>query len=177
MSVVKPYKRLYQSLVTIDDIDFNPSKIPEELTLIANAIDKETEEKLINLINTPSSKRELITIMNCLAKEFENDLGCKLNDKSVGILKPGQEMREMQDLKYYNPCMVVMNLGSHTVLILRNKKDRSVYTIPLPRRSMFLYKDPKDLFERIIDKRTEDFVGTKKLVRDVRYSVVFKSKK
>ena len=178
-SVVKPYKRLYSKIVSVNNIDYTPSTIPDEFIIVHNILTPEVEQKLLRLIKSglTEDKKELEQILSCIAKEFEPEVKCKLNSRTVSMLKPGDEWREVQDLKYFNPCVININMGSHTNIVCRNKKTRQTTSFLLPARSMYLYRDSGDLYERSTDRKTSDWIDGEQVSRGTRYSIVFKSKK
>jgi hypothetical protein len=175
---VKSYANLAGKVVNIGNHVYTLNNIPKELTLVGNSIDEETEEKLIDLIKAGKSI-ELKTIMGCIAKDFSSELPYKLNDFYWSTLNPGEGMPpEMEDYKYYNPCVVVINLGSDIEMTFVDTKMKKQYPVMLPRRSMFLFKDTDKKFQRTIAKKFEDKVsdGTMQK-REKRYALVFKSLK
>jgi hypothetical protein len=175
---VKPYSNLAGKVVNIGNHVYTLNNIPKELTLAGNSIDEETEEKLISLISANKSS-ELKTIMSCIAKDLSEELPHKLNDYYWSVLNPGEGMPpETEDYKYYNPCIVVINLGSDIEMTFVDTKIRKQYPVMLPRRSMFLFKDADKKFQRLIQKKYEDKVSdgsTQK--REKRHALVFKSLK
>jgi len=175
---VKPYTNLAGKVVNIGNHVYTLNNLPKELTIVGNSIDEETEDKLIDLIKAGKSS-ELKTIMNCIAKDLSPELPFKLNDYYWSALNPGEGMPpEMEDYKYYNPCVVVINLGSDIEMTFIDTKTRKQYPVMLPRRSMFLFKDTDKKFQRLIQKKYEDKVSdgsTQK--REKRYALVFKSLK
>lgn len=175
MEDVKPYTRYSGKFVNIGNIVYNINSLPTGLTIVAEAIDEKTEEKLTGLIEANNSS-EIKTIMNCIAKEIAPELGCKLNDFYWSVLKPGEGMPpEQEDYKYYNPCVVVFNLGSDIEMVFNDVKTRRQYPVMLPRRSMFLLKGQN--YQRIISKKLVDKVGNDTYQREKRYALVFKSLK
>jgi hypothetical protein len=174
---VKPYTRYSGKVVGLGPFVYNTKFIPEGFTLIGNAINKETEDHIINLINA-GKNIELKEIMRCIAAEFEGELNCKLNEYTFNKLPINEGMApEKEDSKYYNPCVVVINMGSDIELILTDTKTRKTYPIMLPIRSMFLLQDRQFKFTRTIPKRPFDKVGDITYNRSDRYSLVFKSRK
>jgi hypothetical protein len=172
---VKPYTRYAGKFVNIGNFAYNLNSLPTGLTLVANAIDEETEEKMITLIDSNNSS-EIKRIMNCIAKEISPELGCKLNDYYWSSLKPGEGMYpEQEDYRYYNPCVVVFNLGSDIEMVFNDVKTRRQYPVMLPRRSMFLLKGQN--YQRVITKKFTDKVGNDTYQREKRYALVFKSMK
>lgn len=173
---VKSYANLAGKVVNIGNHVYTLSNIPNELTLVGNAIDEQTEEKLISLISTNKSS-ELKTIMSCIAKDLSSELPHKLNDYYWSSLAPGEGMPpEGEDYKYYNPCVVVINLGSDIEMTFIDTKTRKQYPVMLPRRSMFLFKDTDKKFQRTIAKKFEDKVSDGTMnKREKRYALIFKS--
>lgn len=175
MEEVKPYTRYAGKFVNIGNFVYNVKTLPAGLTLVAEAIDKNTEEKLMSLIDSNKSA-EIKNIMNCISKEISPELGCALNDYYWSVLKPGEGMPpEQEDYKYYNPCVVVFNLGSDIEMVFNEVKTRRQYPVMLPRRSMFLLKGQN--YQRIISKKFVDNVGNDTYQREKRYALVFKSLK
>jgi hypothetical protein len=175
--LVKPYTRYSGKVVSIGSFTYNTKFIPEGFVLVGNAIDEPTESHLINLIDNGKAI-ELKEIMKCIAKEFEGELTCKLNEYTFGKLKLGEGMApEREDSKYYNACVVVINMGSDIELTITDTKTRKTYHIMLTRRSMFLLKDKQFKFTRSISKKDEYLIGDNTFKRDIRYSLVFKSRK
>jgi hypothetical protein len=172
---VKPYVNLSGKVVNIGNHAYTLNNIPKELTLVGNSIDEETEDKLISLIT--SNSPELRTVMACIAKDLSAELPYKLNDYHWSTLNPGEGMPpEMEDYKYYNPCVVVINLGSDIEMTFIDTKTRKQYPVMLPRRSMFLLKDTDKKFQRLIPKKYEDKVSDGSMQkREKRYALVFKS--
>jgi len=174
---VQPYTRYSGKVVGLGSFTYNPKFIPDGFTLIGNAINRETEDLLISLIEE-GKNIELKEIMRCIAAEFEGELNCKLNEYTFGKIKLGEGMPpEKEDSKYYNPCVVVINMGSDIELILTDTITKKGYPIMLPRRSMFLLQDKKFKFTRTIKKGNEDKIGNQTFYRSNRYSLVFKSRK
>ena len=175
---VKPYTNLAGKVVNIGNHVYTLNNLPKELTLVGNSIDEETEDKLIDLIKAGKSS-ELKTIMNCIAKDLSSELPYKLNDYYWSVLNPGEGMPpEIEDYKYYNPCVVVINLGSDIEMTFIDTKTRKQYPVMLPRRSMFLFKDTDKKFQRLIQKKYEDKVSDGSMQkREKRYALVFKSLK
>lgn len=175
---VKPYTNLAGKVVNIGNHVYTLNNLPKELTLVGNSIDEETEEKLISLISANKSS-ELKTIMSCIAKDLSDELPYKLNEYSWSSLEPGEGMPPQgEDYKYYNPCVVVLNILSDIEMTFIDTKTRKQYPVMLPRRSMFLFKDTDKKFQRLIQKKYEDKVSdgsTQK--REKRYALVFKSLK
>jgi hypothetical protein len=175
---VKPYTLYAGKIVNLSNHTYTLNNLPKELTLIGNSINEETEDKLIDLIKSGKSI-ELKTIMGCIAKDFSEELPYKLNDFYWSTLNPGEGMTpEGEDYKNYNPCVVVINLGSDIEMTFVDTKTRKPYPVMLPRRSMFLFKDTDKKFQRLISKKIEDKVsdGTMQK-REKRYALVFKSLK
>ena len=175
---VKPYTHYSGKIVNIGNHAYNVNNIPKELTLVGNSIDEETEDKLIELIKGNKSI-QIKTVMSCIAKDFSVELPHKLNDFYWSVLNPGEGMPpEMEDYKYYNPCVVVINLGSDIEMTFVDTKTRKQYPVMLPRRSMFLLKDTEKKFQRLITKKFEDKVSDGTMSkREHRYALVFKSLK
>lgn len=175
---VKPYANLAGKVVNIGNHVYTLNNIPKELTLVGNAIDEETEDKLISLISANNSS-ELKTIMNCIAKDLSAELPYKLNDYYWSSLAPGEGMPpEGEDYKNYNPCVVVINLGSDIEMTFVDTKIRKPYPVMLPRRSMFLFKDTDKKFQRTIAKKFEDKASSGETSkREKRYALIFKSLK
>ena len=173
---VKTYANLAGKVVNIGNHVYTLNNIPKELTLVGNSIDEETEEKLISLISANKSS-ELKTIMSCIAKDLSDELPHKLNDYSWSSLAPGEGMPpEGEDYKYYNPCVVVINLGSDIEMTFVDRNIRKPYQVMLPRRSMFLFKDTDKKFQRTIAKKFEDKVSSGETSkREKRYALIFKS--
>jgi hypothetical protein len=175
---VKPYTNLAGKVVNIGNHVYTLNNLPKELTIVGNSIDEETEDKLIDLIKAGKSS-ELKTIMNCIAKDLSPELPHRLNEYYWSVLNPGEGMPpEMEDYKYYNPCVVVINLGSDIEMTFVDTKTRKQYPVMLPRRSMFLFKDTDKKFQRLIQKKYEDKVSDGSMQkREKRYALVFKSLK
>ncbi len=173
---VKSYANLAGKVVNIGNHVYTLSNIPNELTLVGNAIDEQTEEKLISLISANKSS-ELKNIMSCIAKDLSPELPHKLNDYYWSSIAPGEGMPpEGEDYKYYNPCVVVINLGSDIEMTFIDIKTRKQYPVMLPRRSMFLFKDVNMKFQRTIAKKFEDKVSDGTMnKREKRYALIFKS--
>ena len=182
---VKPYVNLAGKVVNIGNHAYTLNNLPKELTLVGNSIDEETEDKLISLITSSNpvlgagNSSELKTLMGCIAKDLSTELPYKLNDYYWSTLNPGEGMPpEMEDYKYYNPCVVVINLGSDIEMTFVDTKMRKQYPVMLPRRSMFLFKDTDKKFQRLIPKKYEDKVSDGSMQkREKRYALVFKSLK
>jgi hypothetical protein len=174
---VRPYSRYSGKVVSVGGITYNIKTIPEEFTLVANIINEETEERIVNLINN-NKNIELKEIMKCIASEFQGELRYKLNEFTFGKIKAGEGMQaEKEDPKYYNPCLIVMNLGSDIEIVLFDPKIKRQIPIILPRRSMFLLQDTQFKYQRIISKRFIDIINNEEIKRGDRYSLVFKSRK
>ena len=88
---VKPYTLYAGKIVNLSNHTYTLSNLPKELTLIGNAINEETEDKLISLISTGKSI-ELKTIMSCIAKDLSPELPHKLNDYYWSSIAPGEGM-------------------------------------------------------------------------------------
>jgi hypothetical protein len=172
------YTRYSGKVVTLGRFDYIVNLIPPEFTLVANILNDETEEALIKLINS-NDRIKLTETMKCIASEFQPELNYKLNDFSWNKLKPGEGMMpEKEDSKYYNPCVIVINMGSDIELILLEQATRKQVPIILPRKSMFLLNDVKWKFQRAIPKKFEDKLSNGEVIkREERYSLVFKSRK
>jgi len=174
---VKPYSRYSGSVVSIGNFTYTLGKIPEEFKLIANIVEEDTEEQLINLINR-NKVIELKEIMKCIAGEFNTELQYKLNDFTFGKIKSGDGMPpEKEESKYYNPCVVVINLGTDIEMIFVDTKTKRQFPIMIPRRSMFLFQDKQFKYQRSIAKRFVDKHESQEYKRSDRYSLVFKSRK
>lgn len=175
---VKPYSRYSGKFVSIGGFTYNIKLIPDEITLIANIVNEETEERIITLINS-NKDIEIKQIMKCIASEFQPELKFKLNDFSFGKIKAGDGMTspDKEDPKYYNPCVVVINLGSDIEMVFMDTKKRTQVPIMLPRRSMFLLQDTLFKFQRGITKKLVDKHENEEYKRNDRYSLVFKSRK
>jgi tetratricopeptide (TPR) repeat protein len=121
---------------------------------------------------------ELKEIMKCIAGEFNTELQYKLNDFTFGKIKSGDGMPpEKEESKYYNPCVVVINLGTDIEMIFVDTKTKRQFPIMLPRRSMFLFQDKQFKYQRSIAKRFVDKHENQEYKRSDRYSLVFKSRK
>jgi hypothetical protein len=174
---IKPYSRYSGNVVNIGNFTYTIKLIPDELTLVSNIVDEETEAHIINLINS-NKKSELNQIMKCISAEFNPELKNKLNEYTFGKLKAGEGMApEKEDPKYYNPCVVVINLGSDIEMTFIDTKSRKQIPIMIPRRSMFLFQDTQNKFQRAISKRFIDKHENEEYKRGDRYSLVFKSRK
>jgi hypothetical protein len=174
---VKPYSRYSGKVVGVSGFTYTIKLIPDEFTLVANIVNEETESRIINLINTNKGS-EIKEIMKCIASEFQPEIKYKLNDFTFGKLKSGEGMPpEKEDQKYYNPCVIVINLGSDIEMIFIDTKTKKQIPIMLPRRSMFLLQDTQFKFQRAITKRFVDKHENEEYKRGDRYSLVFKSRK
>jgi hypothetical protein len=174
---VKPYSRYSGKFVGIGGFTYNVKLFPDEITLVANIVDIDTEKHIIDLINKKKDI-EVKQIMKCIAAEFQPELQFKLNDFSFGKLKAGEGMPpEKEDPKYYNPCIVVINLGSDIEMMFIDTKIKKQIPVMLPRRSMFLLQDSQFKFQRAISKRFVDKHENEEYKREDRYSLVFKSRK
>ncbi len=174
---VKPYSRYSGKFVGVGGFTYNINTFPDELKLIANVVNEETESHIINLINNKKDI-EVKQIMKCIAGEFNQELSYKLNDFTFGKIKAGDGMApEKEDSKYYNPCIVVINLGSDIEMVFIDIKLKKQIPIMLPRRSMFLLQDSTFKFQRAISKRLVDKHENEEYKREDRYSLVFKSRK
>jgi hypothetical protein len=174
---VKPYSRYSGTIVSIGNFSYSLNKIPEEFKLVANIVDEDTEEKIINLISN-RKEIELKQIMKCIAAEFQPELKYTLNDFTFGKIKTGDGMPpEKEDSKYYNPCVVVINLGTDIEMSFIDTKTKRQYSIMIPRRSMFLFQDKEFKYQRSITKRFVDKNDNREYKREDRYSLVFKSRK
>lgn len=174
---VRPYSRYSGKVVSIGGITYNVNSIPKEFMLVANIINEETEEHLVNLINN-NKNIELKEIMKCIASEFQGELKFRLNEFTFGKLKAGEGMQsEKEDPKYYNPCIIVMNLGTDIEIVLFDTKTKRQIPIILPRRSMFLLQDTQFKYQRVISKRFTETINNETIKRGDRYSLVFKSRK
>ena len=172
---VKAYTNLAGKVVNIGNHVYTLNNIPKELTLVGNSIDEETEEKLISLISANKSS-ELKTIMSCIAKDLSEELPHKLNDYSWSSIAPGEGMPPESEDKYYNPFVVVINLGSDIEMTFIDTKTRKPYPVMLPRRSMFLFKDTDKKFQRTIVKKFEDKASDGTMnKREKRYDLIIKS--
>ena len=172
---VNPYSRYAGSFINIGKYAYNLKSIPNEIMLIGNSINIDTEKVFIDLINK-NDKKQIIEMMKCISEEFK-ELPFKINDFSYSKLLAGQGMEEKEDPKYYNPCVVVMNMGSDIELVLFDEKMRKQYPVMIPQRTMFLLEDKGFKFKRVIAKKQVDKVGQEENVRSDRYSFVFKSRK
>ena len=174
---VKPYSRYAGKYVSVGGITYNISLIPDEFTLVSNIIDEDTETHIINLINT-NKGIEVKAIMKCIAAEFQPEIKYNLNDFTFGKIKAGDGMApEKEDQKYYNPCIIVINLGSNIEMSFRDTTKNKTIPIMIPRRSMFLLQDTKFKFQRVISKKLVDIYDNEEYKREDRYSLVFKSRK
>jgi len=178
MSVeVRPYSRYSGKFVSVGGFTYNVKTIPDEFTLVANILDENTEEHIIKLINN-NKNIEIKEIMKCIASEFQGELKYKLNEFTFGKIKAGDGMQpEKEDSKYYNPCVIVMNLGTDIEFVLLDQKTRKQIPIILPRRSMFLLQDTQFKYQRLIAKRYIDKIDNEEIKRGDRYSLVFKCRK
>jgi len=174
---VKPYSRYSGKFVGIGGFTYNVKLFPDEITLVSNIVDIETESHIINLINN-NKNIELKQIMKCIASEFQGELKYNINELSHGKLKAGEGMApEKEDPKYYNPCVIVINLGSDIEMMFIDTKTKKQIPVMLPRRSMFLLQDTQNKFQRAITKRFIDKHENEEYKREDRYSLIFKSRK
>jgi len=174
---VKPYSRYSGKVVGVSGFTYTIKMIPDEFTLVANIVNEETERHIIDLINK-NKEIDIKQIMKCIAAEFQPEIKYKLNDFSFGKIKSGEGMApEKEDSKYYNPCVIVINLGSDIEMMFIDTKTKKQIPIMLPRRSMFLFQDSQFKFQRAISKRFVDKHENEEYKRGDRYSLVFKSRK
>ena len=174
---VKPYSRYSGKVVGVGGFTYTIKLIPDEFTLVANIVNEETESHIIDLINK-NKGNEIREIMKCIASEFQPEIKYKLNDFTFGKIKAGEGMQpEKEDSKYYNPCVIVINLGSDIEMTFIDTKLKRQIPIMLPRRSMFLLQDTQYKFQRAISKRFVDKHENEEYKREDRYSLVFKSRK
>jgi hypothetical protein len=174
---VKPYSRYSGKVVSIGGFTYNVKLFPDDITLVSSIVDIDTESHIIDLINK-NKGIEIREIMKCIASEFQPELSYKLNDFSFGKIKAGDGMQpEKEDPKYYNPCVIVINLGSDIEMMFIDIKLKKQIPIMLPRRSMFLLQDSQFKFQRAISKRFVDKHENEEYKREDRYSLVFKSRK
>ena len=141
--VVKDYiGRLYSKYISIGGYDYDHKQFPDELTLVGEAIDDETEQRLISLMNEGKAE-EMKKIMNCMARELEGSIApLKLTDLKYYKHKAGEGMNwEREDRKYSSGYVITINLGSDALMVF--SKGPKKYEIMLPRKSMFLLKDEK----------------------------------
>ena len=64
---------------------YNIENIPEELILIGNVVDEETETELIRLMDSKDEKdkKKLYEVMLCMSKEFEPSVNMSLNERRI----------------------------------------------------------------------------------------------
>ena len=179
-------QELSGNIITFDNFHYKVNEIPDEFKLVFDAIDEDTENRLIQLIKSSdkADKDTLKTILKCFSEEFYNNAGpegqklkYKLNTQSSHTLVSGDGMNFVEQDMKNNPIVVVINMGTDIVFTLKDKTSNRLINIPLPRRSMFLLHDEKRKFQRGIAKRAFDVVGDKKIERQNRYSVLFESRK
>ena len=182
---VHPYRDVTGNIVSFNNVDYDIKKIPNEFFLRLDAINEETEKKLISLIDSDPDSDQLKDIMECIRKVLNEELSLNdktskliLNDFDTYVLEPGQGMDyTSEDPKYYKGMVVVINMGSGVTLGLKNKitsKDSYIY---LPRRSMFLLDDPKFQYKRFIRKAKSDDVNGVIYQREKRYAMIFRAQK
>jgi hypothetical protein len=178
---VKPINNISGNVITYKNFHYKLDEIPPEFHLIVDAIDSDIENvfiDLINGINSSENKNKMKEILKCFAEQFQTNFSCKLNTRSYSKLPAGEGMQFFsEDPKLYNPCVVVISFGSDIMFTLQNTKTKKMYNIPLPRRSMFLLQDKEWKYTRGISKRPFDQIGSRRYIREDRYSLVFQSKK
>jgi hypothetical protein len=165
--------KINSSVIHMSGFTYKIKDIPDELILIGDVFDEKTEQTIIDLIEARDTVK-VTNILNCIAKEFEESLGKKLTDRRFYKLKAGDGMNWEREDRTRMSTVVVINLGSD--ILMTFQKGLKKTDIMLPRRSMFLLKDPKYEYSRGIAKRAFDFFDKEKVFRKDRYSLVFKAK-
>ena len=189
MSEIKvgPIASISGKVITHKSFHYKLDEIPNEFTLVFDAIDEDIEKLFISLIDNPTdeNKKNMKEISKCFAQQFEANCRYKLNTITYSKLLAGEGMPWFsEDKRIFNPCVVVISFGSDIFFSLQDKKTNKIYNIPLPARSMFLFQDPEGKYNRGISKREWDQLsgtgpglGSRRYNRKDRYSVIFQSKK
>jgi hypothetical protein len=175
---VNKYNPNNSNIISYGSYTYNKYALPDNIQLVLDIIDEETEEKLISLISDTKSQ-ELKTICKCITDNVFKPLGLKFNDYQFSKLEKGKGMRYEQDNKSkYGSTIAVLSMGSDILYNLKNIVKNTVYNIVLPRRSLLIITDPQFELLRSIAQRGEDIVDySTKITREDRYSIVFRNSK
>ncbi len=169
------------NVITYKDYNYKLKDIPSEFQLIFDVIDEEAESFLMGLmdVETDKSSEKLKKIMKELGEEIPKTFGLKyrITTRYSDKIKKGEGMMfHIEDKKFYNPQVVVISFGSDIQIALQDVKTNTNIYIPIPRRSMFILKDPQFKYKRGIAKREVDRYGSMEVKRGDRYSLVLLSK-
>jgi hypothetical protein len=172
------------NVVTYKDYNYKLKDIPKEFQLIFDVIDEEAESYLMSLmdVETDKSREKLKQIMKDIAmseelKKYYPILKYKINTRYSDKIKKGDGMMfHIEDKKFYNPQVAVISFGSDIQIALQDIKTNTNVYIPIPRRSMFIIRDPQFKYKRGIAKREVDRYGSMEVKRGDRYSIVLLSK-
>jgi len=165
--------KINSSVIHMSGFTYKIKDMPNELILIGDVFDEKTEQTIIDLIEAKDTVK-VTNILNCIAKEFEQNIGKKLIDRRFYKLKAGDGMNWEREDRTRMSTVIVINLGSD--ILMTFQKGLKKTDVMLPRRSMFLLNDPKLEYSRGIPKRAFDFYDREKVFRKDRYSLVFKAK-
>jgi hypothetical protein len=175
---VNKYSPINSNIISYGSYTYNKNILPENIQLVLDIIDLETEEKLIYLINE-SKSQELKTICKCITDNVFKPLGLKFNDYQFSKLDKGKGMRYEQDNKNkYGSTIAILNMGSDILYNLKNIVKNTAYNIVLPKRSLLIITDTQFELLRSIAQRGEDIIDySTKIIREDRYSIVFRISK
>jgi hypothetical protein len=178
MLTVNKYNTTNTNIISYNNYTYNLNNIPNNVQLVFDMIDEQTESSLINLFLKDDSNT-LRSISKCINDEIFKPIGLNFNDYTFSILKKGEGMPQLKDNSYkYGYTTAILNMGTDILFNLKDTSINKVYYIILPRRSLLVITDPNYSILRSISKRAEDIIDYNTVIqREDRYSIVFKKSK
>jgi hypothetical protein len=178
MLSVNKYNPINSNIISYSSYSYNKNEFPENVQLVFDLIDEETESKLISLIKN-NKEKELRTISKCITDNVFIPLGLKFNDYQFNINTKGTGLRPYIDNKSkYGGVSAIINMGSDILFNLKNISKNKVSNIVLPRRSLIIIVDHNYEILKGIAQRDIDIIDRNTtIVRDDRYSITFRNSK
>jgi hypothetical protein len=173
---VNKYSSINSNIISYKNFNYNKIKLPDNIQLILDIIDDETENILIKLIKENNSK--LKTICKCINDNVFKEKDLNFNDYQFSILNKGKGMPIEKDSNKYGNTIAILNMGTDILYNLRNTKKNIMHNIVLPRKSLLIITDTERIYDRSISQRFEDIIDYKTtIIREDRYSIVFRKTK
>jgi hypothetical protein len=178
MLSVNKYNPINSNIVSYSSYSYNKITLPDNIQLVLDIIDDETENTLISLIKN-NKVNELRTISKCITDNVFIPLGLKFNDYQFTITPKGTGIKPYIDNKSkYGGVSAILNMGSDVLFNLKNTTKNTVSNIVLPRRSLLIIIDPNyEILKGVAQRDTDIIDYSTTIVREDRYSITFRSAK
>ena len=178
MLSINKYNPINSNIISYLSYSYNKTILPDNIQLVLDIIDEETENKLISLIRD-NKIPELKSICKCINDNVFIPLGLKFNDYQFTITSKGTGIKPYIDNKSkYSGVSAILSMGSDILFNLKNISKNTVSNIVLPRRSLLVIIDPNyEILKGIAQRDTDIIDRNTTILREDRYSITFRNAK